>query len=78
METNLAIRKRIHDFIDHADERVLRIINAIITTEEAEKEGLNAENIEILDERLKEHREYPTAGKSWKEVEQELKKEYGI
>lgn len=37
METTLDIRKRIHEFIDHADERILRIINAIITTEEKEE-----------------------------------------
>lgn len=35
MDTTIAIRKRIHEFIDQADERILRIFNAIITTEEA-------------------------------------------
>lgn len=78
MESTLDIRKKIHEFIDHADERILRIFNAIITTEESEEEGLSAEHKAILDERLKEHKENPTAGKSWKEVKQDLKKEYGI
>ncbi|WP_262497969.1 MULTISPECIES: hypothetical protein [unclassified Chryseobacterium] len=37
MESTVDIKKRIHDFIDHADERILRIINAIISTEENEE-----------------------------------------
>ncbi|MCW3162630.1 addiction module protein [Chryseobacterium oryctis] len=78
MESTIDIRKRIHEFIDHADERILRIINAIITTEEAQEEGLSAEHKEILDERLKEHKENPASGKSWRELKQDLKKEYGI
>lgn len=78
MDTTIDIKKKIHEFIDHADERILRIINAIITTEESEEEGLSTEHKAILDERLEEHRKNPTAGKSWREVKQELKKEYGI
>ena len=34
MESTLDIRKKIHEFIDHADDRILKIINAIILTEE--------------------------------------------
>ncbi|WP_262697327.1 addiction module protein [Chryseobacterium nematophagum] len=32
----------------------------------------------MLDERLEEHRNNPTSGKSWKEVIQDLKNKYGI
>ena len=78
MDTTIDIKKRIHEFIDHADERILRIFNAIITTEEIEEEGLSAEHKAILDERLEDHRKNPTSGKPWREVKQELKKEYGI
>jgi putative addiction module component (TIGR02574 family) len=78
MDTTIEIRKRIHEYIDHADERMLRIFNAIITTEETEEDGLSAEYKAILDLRLQEHRKNPTTGKSWEEVKQELKKEYGI
>ena len=59
-------------------ERILKIFNAIITTEETEEEALTAEHKAILDERLDEHLKNPKAGKSWREVKQELKKEYGI
>ncbi|MDQ0476367.1 MULTISPECIES: addiction module protein [Chryseobacterium] len=78
MDTTIDIRKKIHEFIDHADERILRIFHAIITMEEVEEHVLSAEYKEILDERLKEHHENPTSGKPWEKVKQELKKEYGI
>lgn len=78
MDSILDIKKRIHEFIDHADERTLRIINAIITTGEIEEEGLTAEHKEILEQRLEEHRKNPMSGKSWNEVIQSLKKECGI
>lgn len=78
METTLDIKKRIHDFVDQADERILRIFNAIISTEESELEGLSSEHKIIIDERLQEHKENPTSGKSWIDVKQELKKEYEI
>jgi|GEM_PF-443197 len=34
MESTVDIRKKIHDYIDDADERILRIFNAIIDAEE--------------------------------------------
>ena len=47
MESTLEIRKRIHEFIDIADERILRIFNAII---DAEEDDLDFES---------EHTQYP-------------------
>lgn len=38
METTLDIRKKIHEYIDHADERILRIFNGIINAEKTEEE----------------------------------------
>ena len=38
MESTLEIRQRIHDYIDDADERILRIFNAIIDAEEEDEE----------------------------------------
>ena len=77
MDNTIDLRKRIHNFIDHADERILKIINAIITSEESEEE-LSKEQKIILDERLEDHRKNPSSGKVWKEVKNELKNEYGI
>lgn len=78
MDSTIEIRKKIHEFIDHADERILRIFNAIISTEEIEENGLSADHKAILEERLEEHKNNPTTGKSWGEIKQELKKEYRI
>jgi hypothetical protein len=78
MESTLEIRKKIHEFIDYADERILKIFNAIITSEEVEEEGLTTAHKAILDERMKEHLEDPNAGKHWNDVKKSLKKEYGI
>ena len=77
MESTIDIRKKIHEFIDHADEQILHIINEIITTE-SKKKGLSEDHKAILDERLQEHVENPTAGNSWSDVRQELRKEYGL
>lgn len=78
MDSTLDIRKRIHEFIDQADERILKIFNAIILTEESEEEGLTIEHKAILDQRLEEHRQNPASGKSWREVKKSLKEKYGV
>ncbi|WBV54341.1 addiction module protein [Chryseobacterium gambrini] len=77
MESTVDIKKRIHDFIDHADERILRIINAIISTEENE-EALSSKHQKILDQRLEEHQKNPNSGKSWSEVKNSLKEKHGL
>jgi len=74
METK-EIKKRIRDYIEHADDRILRIMNAIIDTEENE---LSQAQKKILDERLKYHKENPEEGKSWEEVKSVLNKKYGV
>lgn len=68
MENTIDIKKRIHEFINHADERILRIINAIITTEENTGEELTAEHQLILDKRMENHKENPNSGKSWDDI----------
>ncbi len=74
METK-EIKNRIRDYIEHADDRILRIINAIIDTEENE---LPQSHKDILDERLKYHKENPEDGKSWEEVKSLLNKKYEV
>lgn len=68
MENTIDIKKRIHEFIDHADERILRIINAIITTEENTGEELTAEHQIILDKLMENHKKNPNSGKSWDDI----------
>jgi len=77
MDNTLDLKKRIHEFIDRADERILRIINAIIATEENPEE-LSNEHKEILDQRLQQHTENPNSGKSWDTVKNSLKDKYGL
>ena len=78
METTINLKKRIHEFIEEADERILRIFNVIIEAEKKDDFQLTEEQKEILDQRLLNHKQSPDSGKSWSEVKQSLKEEYGI
>lgn len=78
MDSNIQLRKKIHDFIDQADDKMLQIFNAIISNENSDEKGLTKEHREILDKRLEEHQYNPESGKPWTEVVNELKKEYGL
>lgn len=49
--TTIDLKKRIHEFIDRADERILKIINAIITTEEEAEPSVPESFYEELDKR---------------------------
>lgn len=78
MDSVLDIKKRIHDFIDHADERILRIIDAIVSTEIKTEKGLTEEHIEILEQRLKDHLQNPNSGKNWEILKSNIMKNYGF
>lgn len=78
MDSNIQLRKKIHDFIDQADDKMLQIFNAIISNENSDENGLTKEHREILDKRLEEHQYNPESGKPWTDVVNELKKEYGL
>ncbi len=72
METTINLKKRIHEFIVEADERILRIFNGIIEAEKKEELELSDEHKEILHQRLQKHKENPDSGKSWSEVKKSL------
>ncbi|WP_312767394.1 addiction module protein [Epilithonimonas sp.] len=78
MDSSIQLRKKIHDFIDQADDKTLQIFNAIISNENSDEKGLTKEHREILDKRLEEHQYNPESGKPWTDVVNELKKEYGL
>ena len=78
MDSSIQLWKKIHDFIDQADDKMLQIFNAIISNENSDEKGLTKEHREILDKRLEEHQYNPESGKPWTEVVNELKKEYGL
>lgn len=78
MESTIDIRKKIHDFIELADERILKIFSAIISAEENAEEGLSSSHKKILDHRIQEHLKNPNEGTPWLEVKEKLQKQYGL
>lgn len=78
MDSSIQLRKKIHDFIDQADDKMLQIFNAIISNESSDEKAFTKEHREILDKRLEEHQYNPESGKPWTDVVNELKKEYGL
>lgn len=80
MESTLEIRKRIHDFIDIADERILRIINGIIDVEEQEDNYPAVPDwyYEKLEIEREKHLKGETESYSWEEVKQRLIKDYDL
>ncbi|MDF2833699.1 addiction module family protein [Chryseobacterium indoltheticum] len=80
MESTLEIRKRIHEFIDIADERILRIINGIIDVEEQEDNypAVPEWYYEKLEIEREKHLKGETESYSWEEVKQRLMKDYDL
>ncbi|MBA5629501.1 addiction module family protein [Moheibacter lacus] len=78
METNLELKNRIKKYIDTADDQMLKIFNAIIDSQTNSGFQLSDEEKNILDQRLKFHQENPNDGKSWEEIKDALKVQYGI
>ena len=71
METTLDIKKKIHTFIDNADERMLRIINAIITNAEFEEKGKSIvpeSFYDEIDERKIRHLRGEAKSYDWEDV----------
>ena len=69
------LKDRIKNYIEQADERMLKIIKAII---EAEENKLSDPQKEILEERLKYHQENPEEGKTRSEVQDSLKEKFSV
>jgi len=80
MESTLEIRKRIHEFIDIADERILRIINRIIDAEEQEDNypAVPDGYYEKLEIEREKHLKGETPSYTWEEVKQRLMKDYDL
>lgn len=81
MESTVDIRKRIHDYIDDADERILRIFNAIINAEEDDWEAELSQYPQVPDyvyDQIEEERQKYLKGElktsSWEEVKERVMK----
>lgn len=72
----VASREQIHSFIDRADEKILKVISALMDMEENNE--IPKHQQKILDERLKTLQEKPNQGKPFREVSQSIRKKYGI
>lgn len=71
----LELKNRIKDYIDKADERMLRIIHETIENDQRE---IPQSHKEVLQERLKYHEEHPEEGLTWREVRETMKRRYGL
>ena len=81
MNTAIDLKKRIHEFIDQADERILKIFNGIINAEEIEEEQIPTvpeSFYEKLDEDREKHLKGESKSSSWEEVKSRLTKTYGL
>ncbi|WP_262149618.1 hypothetical protein [Chryseobacterium foetidum] len=78
MESVLDIRKRIHEYIDIADERILRIFSGIIDAKE--KENDDPSILDYVDQQIDEERQKQLNGESdsqsWEEVKERLMQKF--
>jgi hypothetical protein len=74
MESTLDIRKKIHEFIDKADERILKIFNGIINAEEVEEAIPTIPEFfyEELDKRKERRIKGESKASSWEEVKNRI------
>lgn len=59
------LKMKIRNYLEEADERILRIFNAII---ESEKSELSEDQMKELEERLKAYLENPATAMDWEEL----------
>jgi hypothetical protein len=78
MDTNAAIRNRIHKFVDKADDRILRIFEAIINTEEEATPSVPESFYQELDKDREKHLNGETLSSNWNEVKGRLVKNHGL
>ena len=67
------VRKKIHEFVDKADDRILRILEAIIDTEEAYETSVPESFYKVLDKEREMHLNERTPSYGWDEVKERLK-----
>lgn len=74
MESTVDIRKRIHEFIDIADERILRIFKGIIDAEEEEDNySVPDSHYDVINERREKYIKGESKSYTWEEVQEKAK-----
>ena len=74
MDSSIQLRKKIHDFIDQADDKMLQIFNAIISSEQASKPVIPESFYKELDEDREKHLIAETPSNTWEDVKERLSK----
>ncbi len=76
--TTVDLRKSVLTYIDNADDRLLKLIKALVETyqEEESDHEISEEQRKILDQRLSNHKANPEAGKDWSALKPKLRKKY--
>lgn len=74
MDSTVDIRKRIHEFIDIADERILRIFKGIIDAEEEENNySVPDSHYDVINERREKYIKGESKCYTWEEVQEKAK-----
>jgi len=72
--STIEIKEHLHEYIDQADERMLKLFYAMTQADLEEREyQLSDTQIKILDERIASHKADPEAGSSWEDVKSRIK-----
>ena len=69
---NVDIRKELHEFIDEADEKLVKAI--LLTEDNMDDFEISDEHKRILDERLKAYHENPSDVFTWEELKAKIEK----
>jgi putative addiction module component (TIGR02574 family) len=74
MDTTIELRKRVQNYIKAADDRLLRLIEALVVSyqEDVTEEKLTDVQKKELDRRLQRYNEGKTVFHTWEEVEAKL------
>jgi len=67
------IREELHQFINHADERILNLMYGMMKAD-SEKSILTAEQQEDLDKRIASHKKGESKSYSWSEARAQIEK----
>jgi len=74
MDTIIDIRKRIHEFIDQADEKMLRVFTELISFKNTEEEpNIPQSFYEELDMRRERHLKGESKSYTWEEVKNQAR-----
>ena len=75
----LDLKKSVLSYIDNADDRLLKLIKALVETyqEDENNSEISEEHRKLLDQRLADHKSDPEAGKDWEILKSGLNSKYG-